>query len=163
MALLQPKKIRNKQVLKQIKTITRGYKDPKQFFIDTLAQGVAHIAAAFYPRPVIVRLSDFKTNEYRNLIGGSFFEQEEENPMLGFRGASRYTHALYEQAFALECKALHRVRDTMGLDNVMIMVPFVRTVAEAKRTVDALAKHGIKRGHNGLKLVMMCELPANVV
>ncbi len=163
MALLEPRKIKDKKVRDTIKQLTRGYKDKKQFFIDTLAYGMGTIAAAFYPRPVIIRLSDFKTNEYRNLIGGSYFEQEEENPMLGFRGAARYTHPLYQEAFALECAALQKVRRDMGLDNVKVMIPFVRTMQEAQKVIKELAKNGIRKGKNNLELVMMCEVPSNVL
>ena len=137
--------------------------DKKQFFIDKLAQEAGTIAAAFYPKPVIIRLSDFKSNEYRNLIGGSFFEPIEENPMIGFRGACRYYHDLYKEGFALECQALKVVRDTMGLKNLKIMVPFVRTVKEAQAVIAALETHGFKAGADGLQLIMMCEVPSNVV
>lgn len=162
MALLYPEKVTNKKNIRDIELLTSGYDDKKQFFIDTLAQGVAMIAAAFYPRNVIVRLSDFKTNEYRNLLGGEFFESQEANPMLGFRGASRYTHEQYREAFALECEALVTVRKNMGLDNVSVMVPFVRTIAEAQRTIAALHDAGLTSG-DGLSLVMMCEVPSNVL
>ncbi len=163
MALLKPEKITNNRIRKQIKELVGAYESPKRFFVDSLAQGIGMIAAAFYPRPVTVRLSDFKSNEYENLIGGSYFEQKEANPMLGFRGASRYTHEKYKKAFLLECAALVKVRNEMGLDNVMVMVPFVRTLDEAKRTIDLLSDCGLTRGVNGLKLVMMCELPSNVI
>jgi len=163
MALLRPKSIKNKKVKQQIEELTAAYPSKKQFFIDTLSQGIGMIAAAFYPRPVIVRLSDFKTNEYRNLIGGSQFELEEANPMLGFRGASRYTHEQYKDAFHLEVAALSRVREKMGLENVMVMLPFVRTVDEAKQVEALLAQYGLRRHQHGLKLVMMCEIPANVI
>ncbi len=163
MALLKPEKITDSRIRKQIKKIIAAYEGPEHFFVDSLAQGIGMIAAAFYPRPVIVRLSDFKSNEYSNLIGGSYFEQKEANPMLGFRGASRYTHEQYQEAFCLECAALLKVRNEMGLDNVMVMLPFVRTLDEAKRTLDVLAHCGLKRGKDNLKLVMMCELPSNVI
>ncbi len=162
MALVHPELVKKREQA-FIKKITRAYPTEKDFFINTLAQGVGTIAAAFYPKPVIVRLSDFKTNEYHNLIGGHYFEHEEANPMIGFRGASRYIHKLYAEAFALECKAMVKVRDEMGLDNVRIMIPFVRTTAEAKGVVEALAKHGLQRGKNNLELVMMCEIPSNVI
>lgn len=163
MALLRPKSIPNKKVKQKIEDIAAAYPSKKQFFVDTLAYGIGTIAAAFYPRPVIVRLSDFKTNEYRNLLGGEQFEVEEANPMLGLRGASRYTHELYQDAFCLEVAALLKVREGMGLENVMVMLPFVRTVDEAKRTVDLLAHCGLRRRQKGLKLVMMCEIPSNVL
>ena len=163
MALLEPSKIKDQSTKRKIEELVAAYPNKTEFFIDTLAQGIGMIAAAFYPRPVLVRLSDFKTNEYRNLIGGRYFEQEESNPMLGFRGASRYIHEQYQKAFFLECKALLKVREGMGLDNVMVMVPFVRTVDEAKRVVDELAHCGLRRKRKKLELVMMCEVPSNVV
>jgi len=163
MALVYPQKVTDKKIIKQIAAITAAYPDGKTFFIDTLAHHVGMIAAAFYPRPVIVRLSDFKTNEYRRLIGGSYFEQEEENPMIGFRGASRYYNDRYKDAFALECAALQKVRDVMGLRNIKVMVPFVRTVNEAKKVIACMAENGLERGNNGLELVMMCEIPSNVL
>ncbi len=140
-----------------------GYASPVDFYVDKLVEGVATIAAAFYPSKVIVRLSDFKSNEYANLIGGSLYEPEEENPMLGFRGASRYISEGFRDCFELECRAMCRVRDEMGLTNVELMVPFVRTVGEAKQVSDLLADNGLKRGENGLRLIMMCELPANAL
>lgn len=140
-----------------------GYPDPVEFFVAKLAEGIACIAAAFAPNPVIVRLSDFKSNEYANLIGGQQYEPEEENPMLGFRGASRYIAESFRPCFDLECRALKRVRDEMGLTNVEVMVPFVRTVAEAKAVRDLLAANGLRRGDNGLRLIMMCELPTNAL
>lgn len=163
MALLEPDKVTDVQVTATINTISAAYPDKKQFFIDTLAYGVATIAAAFYPKPVIVRTSDFKTNEYRNLIGGSYFEPEEENPMIGFRGASRYIAPAYAPAFALECAALKKVREQMGLTNLIIMLPFVRTTTEAKAALACMAEHGLRSGDNGLKIYMMCEIPANVL
>ncbi len=141
----------------------QGYDNPKQFFIDKVAEGVATIAAAFYPKPVIVRMSDFKSNEYAHLVGGKQFEPDEENPMIGFRGASRYTASSFAQCFALECAAMRKVRLDMGLDNIQIMVPFVRTLEEAKEVVDVLAYNGIERGKDGLKLIMMCEIPSNAI
>jgi len=147
-------------------TITKqiaGYADPVTFYVDKLAEGIAQIAAAFAPEPVIVRLSDFKSNEYANLIGGKNYEPHEENPMLGFRGASRYIDKVFRPCFELECRALKRVRDEMGLTNVQIMVPFVRTLLEAKTVTDLLAENGLKRGDNGLKHIMMCELPTNAL
>jgi pyruvate,water dikinase len=140
-----------------------GYPSPRAFYVEKLVEGVATIAAAFWPKPVIVRLSDFKSNEYRKLIGGARYEPEEENPMLGFRGASRYVSESFRECFALECEAMKRVRDEIGLTNVELMVPFVRTVDEARRVVDLLARHGLKRGVNGLRIIMMCELPSNAL
>ncbi len=140
-----------------------AYPDPIQFYIDKLSEGVATIAAAFAPKPVIVRLSDFKSNEYANLIGGDLYEPKEENPMLGFRGVSRYVAESFKPCFELECHALKKVRDDMGLTNVEIMVPFVRTVEEAKQAVSLLAENGLKRGENGLRLIMMCEVPSNAL
>jgi pyruvate,water dikinase len=128
-----------------------------------VAEGVATIGAAFWPKPVIVRLSDFKSNEYRKLIGGSRYEPEEENPMLGFRGAARYISAEFGEAFAMECEALKRVREDMGLVNIEIMVPFVRTLAQAKKVTEMLTAHGLKRGENGLRIIMMCEIPSNAI
>lgn len=163
MALLEPKRVTDKKTKKLIAQLTAPYESKRDYFVAMLAQGVGMIAAAFYPRPVIVRLSDFKTNEYRNLIGGVNFEEQEANPMLGFRGASRYTHERYQEAFKLECAAIQKVREGMGLDNVLLMVPFVRTVDEAKRVVNFLAHSGLKRSKDGLQLVMMCEVPSNVI
>ena len=140
-----------------------GYDEPVQFFIEKLAEGVGSIAAAFAPHPVIVRLSDFKSNEYANLIGGQRYEPREENPMLGFRGAARYIDSGFRPCFELECRALKRVRNEMGLKNVQIMVPFVRTVDEARRVVELLAQNGLERGKDELKIIMMCELPSNAL
>jgi len=148
---------------KAVESVARGHASPVAFFVDKLAEGVATIAAAFYPKPVIVRMSDFKSNEYRKLIGGSRYEPEEENPMLGFRGAARYISEEFAECFEMECLALKRVREQMGLDNVQIMIPFVRTLNQAARVVDLLARNGLKRGDNGLKVVMMCEVPSNAV
>ncbi|MGO1625958.1 MAG: phosphoenolpyruvate synthase, partial [Halomonadaceae bacterium] len=142
---------------------TAGYADPVSFYVDKLVEGISTLAASFHPKRVIVRLSDFKSNEYENLIGGKLYEPGEENPMLGFRGASRYVSDAFRPCFELECRALKRVRDEMGLDNVEIMVPFVRTPAEAEEVVGLLAANGLKRGENGLKIIMMCELPANAL
>ena len=147
----------------EIKRRSRGYASPVDFFVEKLTEGVATIAAAFYPEPVIVRLSDFKSNEYRKLIGGEIYEPEEENPMLGFRGASRYVAQSFRDCFELECRAMKRVRNDMGLTNVQLMVPFVRTVEEARGVVELLAAHGLKRGENALKLIMMCEIPSNAL
>ena len=148
---------------KAVESVARGHVSPRAFYVDKLAEGVATIAAAFYPKPVIVRLSDFKSNEYKKLIGGSRYEPDEENPMLGFRGASRYVSADFAQSFEMECIALKRVREQMGLDNVEIMVPFVRTLGEAEGVINLLGRHGLKRGENGLRVIMMCEVPSNAV
>jgi pyruvate,water dikinase len=146
-----------------VESAARGYPDPRAFYVEKLAEGVGTIAAAFWPKPVIVRLSDFKSNEYRKLIGGTRYEPEEENPMLGFRGASRYVAESFRDCFALECEAMKRVRDDMGLTNVELMVPFVRTVGEARAVMELLARQGLKRGENGLRVVMMCEVPSNAL
>ncbi len=148
---------------KAVESVARGHASPRAFYVDKVAEGVATIAAAFWPKPVIVRLSDFKSNEYRKLIGGSRYEPEEENPMLGFRGASRYLSADFGEAFAMECEALRRVRDDMGLVNVEVMVPFVRTLGQAKKVTDLLGQHGLKRGEQGLRVIMMCEVPSNAI
>jgi pyruvate,water dikinase len=148
---------------KAVESVARGHASPRAFYVDKVAEGVATIAAAFWPKPVIVRLSDFKSNEYRKLIGGSRYEPEEENPMLGFRGAARYLSADFAEAFAMECEALRRVRDEMGLVNVEVMVPFVRTLGQAQAVTELLARHGLKRGDQGLRLIMMCEVPSNAV
>jgi pyruvate,water dikinase len=142
---------------------TAGYRDGRSFYVEKLKEGVSTIAAAFAPKPVIVRLSDFKSNEYAHLVGGSLYEPVEENPMLGFRGASRYVSDDFAEAFALECDAIRSVRDDMGFTNVEVMVPFVRTVEEAKAVVEVLSKNGIERGRNGLRLIMMCEIPSNAL
>ena len=146
-----------------VESAARGHASPRAFFVEKLADGIATIGAAFYPKSVIVRLSDFKSNEYRKLVGGARYEPEEENPMLGFRGASRYISTDFADCFKMECEALKRVRNEMGLTNVEIMVPFVRTVQQAKRVVDLLAAHGLVRGENGLRLIMMCEVPSNAI
>ncbi|MBI3101923.1 MAG: phosphoenolpyruvate synthase [Burkholderiales bacterium] len=148
---------------KAVESVARGHASPRAFYVDKVAEGVATIAAAFWPKPVIVRLSDFKSNEYRKLIGGSRYEPEEENPMLGFRGAARYVSADFGEAFAMECEALKRVRNDMGLTNVQVMVPFVRTLGQAERVTKLLAQHGLQRGENELKLIMMCEIPSNAI
>ena len=148
---------------KAVESVARGHASPRAFYVDRVADGVATIAAAFWPKPVIVRLSDFKSNEYRKLIGGSRYEPEEENPMLGFRGAARYVSADFGEAFAMECEALKRVRQEMGLSNVQIMVPFVRTLEQARKVTELLARQGLERGKDGLQLVMMCEIPSNAI
>ena len=148
---------------KAVESVARGHASPRAFYVDRVAEGVATIAAAFWPKPVIVRLSDFKSNEYRKLIGGSRYEPEEENPMLGFRGAARYVSAEFGEAFAMECEAIKRVRNDMGLANVQVMVPFVRTLGQAKKVTELLARHGLERGKDDLKLIMMCEIPSNAI
>jgi len=148
---------------KAVESVARGHASPRAFYVDRVAEGVATIAAAFWPKPVIVRLSDFKSNEYRKLIGGSRYEPEEENPMLGFRGAARYVSEDFGEAFAMECDALKRVRNDMGLENVQVMVPFVRTLEQARKVTELLARHGLQRGKDGLKLIMMCEIPSNAI
>jgi pyruvate,water dikinase len=148
---------------KAVESVARGHASPRAFYVDRVAEGVATIGAAFWPKPVIVRLSDFKSNEYRKLIGGSRYEPEEENPMLGFRGAARYVSAEFGEAFAMECEALKRVRQDMGLSNVQVMVPFVRTLRQAKKVTELMAVHGLKRGENDLKIIMMCEIPSNAI
>lgn len=163
LALLNYNKIQDKGVKKQIDDLTFAYKDKSAYFVDRLAQGVAMIAAAFYPKDVIVRLSDFKTNEYANLIGGTEYEPIESNPMIGWRGASRYYHPLFLPAFELECRALKKVREEFGLKNLKIMIPFCRTVEEGKKVLEIMAKNGLKRGQNGLEVYVMAEIPANVI
>ena len=148
---------------KAVESVARGHASPKAFYVDKLAEGIATIAAAFWPKPVIVRLSDFKSNEYKKLIGGSRYEPDEENPMLGFRGAARYLAADFAGAFEMECLAMKRVRNDMGLTNVEIMVPFVRTLPQARKVIDLLAKNGLERGKDGLRLIMMCEVPSNAI
>jgi pyruvate,water dikinase len=148
---------------KAVESVARGHASPKAFYIDKLAEGVATIAAAFWPKPVIVRLSDFKSNEYKKLIGGSRYEPDEENPMLGFRGAARYLAEDFAESFEMECTAMKRVRDDMGLTNVEIMVPFVRTLGQAEKVVELMGRNGLKRGENGLRLIMMCEIPSNAL
>ncbi len=162
-ALLAYESLTDASLKARIDALTAGYTDKSQFFVDRLAEGVAMLAAAFYPKDVVVRLSDFKTNEYANLVGGRQFEPVEENPMIGFRGASRYYDERFRDAFGLECRALRKVRETMGLVNMKIMVPFCRTVAEGQRVLDILAQHGLVRGKDGLEVYVMCEIPSNVV
>jgi pyruvate,water dikinase len=163
MALVHFDDLSDDHARKEIEQLTAGYEDKKLFFIDRLAQGVAKIAAAFYPRDVIVRMSDFKSNEYANLIGGSEFEPVEDNPMIGFRGACRYYDESYREGFGLECLAMKKVRDEMGLTNVKLMIPFVRTVKEGGLVVAEMRKYGLIQGQNGLELYMMCEVPSNVI
>ena len=157
MALVHPEKVTPEDQAR-IDTLSRGFASPREFFVRTLAEGVGTIAAAFHPRPVIIRLSDFKTNEYASLIGGAAFEPVEANPMLGFRGAARYAHPAYADGFALECEALRRVRDDMGLTNLRVMVPFCRRVEEATRVLEAMARHGLERGRNGLEVFLRRKL-----
>ncbi|MDI3241033.1 phosphoenolpyruvate synthase [Arthrobacter sp. AL08] len=163
MALVHPERVTDPHEAEQIRALTSGFADPKDYFVDALALGIAKIAAPHFPRPVIVRLSDFKTNEYAHLIGGSAFEEPEENPMLGFRGASRYYDERYREGFALECAALKRVREKLGFSNIIVMVPFCRTPREADKVLAVMAEHGLVRGQNGLQVYMMCEIPSNVV
>ena len=163
MALIHPECVKDNQEREQLKQLTRSYISAEEFFISKLAEGVGTIGAAFYPKPVVVRMSDFKTNEYATLLGGRDFEFNEENPMIGFRGASRYTHPAYREGFALECAAMKRVRDDMGLTNVILMIPFCRRVQEAKKVLAYMAELGLKRGDNGLQIYVMCEIPNNVI
>jgi pyruvate, water dikinase len=163
MALIHPEEIDDPLVVGQIKLLTKGFIKPSDYFVRHLAEGVGTIAAAFYPKPVIVRMSDFKTNEYASLLGGRWFETEEANPMIGFRGASRYTHPAYADGFALECAAMNRVRKEMGLNNIKLMIPFCRRIDEAERVLAAMAAHGLRRGEDGLEIYLMCEIPNNVI
>lgn len=163
MALIHFDQIEDSAARRQIEELTRGYEDKTEYFVDHLARGIAKIAASQYPEPVIVRMSDFKTNEYANLIGGAQFEPEESNPMIGFRGASRYPHPLYREGFALECRAIKRVREVIGMSNVIIMIPFCRTLQEADNVLVTLAEHGLKRHQNGLEIYVMAEIPSNVL
>lgn len=163
MALVKFKQLKSSSVKKDIKKITKNYSDKSNYFVDKLSQGIATIAAAFYPKEVIVRLSDFKTNEYASLVGGKDFEPHEENPMLGFRGASRYYNDLYKEGFTLECKAIKKVREQMGLTNLKVMIPFCRTIEEGKKVLDVMSENGLKRGDNGLEVYTMLEIPSNVI
>ncbi len=163
MALLHPERVRDEQVRREVLSRAAGFEPPAEFFVDRLASGVAQIAAAFYPRQVILRFSDFKTNEYAGLVGGADFELPEENPMIGFRGASRYYDPRYREAFALECNAVRRVREQMGLVNLAVMIPFCRTLTEGRRVVAELEKNGLRRGRDGLEIYVMCEIPNNVI
>ncbi len=162
MALIHPEKM-DEATDQKISQLTAAYDTPQSYFVKVLSEGVASIAAAVYPKPCVVRMSDFKSNEYASLLGGEFFELDEANPMIGFRGASRYTHPNYEEGFALECAAMKHVREEMGFDNVILMIPFCRRVEEGQRVLDAMEKHGLKRGENGLKIYVMCEIPNNVI
>jgi pyruvate, water dikinase len=163
LALIYPDRVTPPSVKRQIAHLTKQYADQTDYFVDKLAQGVGTIAAAFYPKPVIVRLSDFKSNEYANLLGGADFEPTEENPMIGWRGASRYYSAGYQAGFALECQAMQRVRRDMGLTNVILMVPFCRTIEEGEKVLALMAEHGLVRGEDGLQVYVMSEIPSNVL
>lgn len=163
LALLHPDRVSDPDARRTIETLTYAYSDGAEFFVERLSEGIGTIAAAFWPKPVVVRMSDFKTNEYASLVGGSDFEAAESNPMIGFRGASRYAHPAYAEGFALECRAMKRVREQMGLTNVVLMLPFVRRVAEADLVLAEMAKHGLRRGENGLRVYAMCEIPNNVI
>jgi pyruvate,water dikinase len=163
LALLHYDKLKDKKLKRIIDELTYAYKSKADFFVEKLAQGVAMIGAAFYPKDVIVRMSDFKSNEYANLIGGAEFEPDEENPMLGWRGASRYYAGSYREAFGLECKAMKKARDEMGLTNIKLMIPFCRTVEEGKLVIEEMKKYGLIQGKNGLEIYVMCEIPSNVV
>jgi pyruvate,water dikinase len=163
MALVHPERIDDAAVRQEVAQLARGYATPGDYFVRQLAEGVGMIAAAFYPKPVIVRMSDFKTNEYASLLGGRWFEPHEENPMIGFRGASRYTHPAYAEGFALECAAMLRVRKDMGLTNVRLMIPFCRRVGEAQQVLAQMAQYGLQRGVDGLQIYVMCEIPNNVI
>jgi pyruvate,water dikinase len=163
LALLHPEKVDDPEARRTIDRLTQGYPDGSAFFVERLSEGIGTIAAAFWPKPVVVRMSDFKTNEYASLIGGAAFEPSESNPMIGFRGASRYAHPAYAEGFALECRAMQRVRDEMGLTNVILMLPFVRRIVEADLVLQTMADLGLRRGENGLKVYAMCEIPNNVI
>jgi pyruvate,water dikinase len=163
MALIHPEKVEDEEVLEEIDKLTGRYENKADFFVGKLAQGVGTIAAAFHPKPVVVRMSDFKSNEYESLIGGEYFEFEENNPMLGFRGASRYYDKRYLEGFALECKAMKKVRDEMGLTNLILMIPFCRRIEEAEKVLEEMKKNGLVRGENGLQVYMMTEIPSNVL
>lgn len=163
MALVHPEKVEDESVLREIEKLTAGYENKEDYFVEKLSQGVATIVASFYPKPVVVRMSDFKSNEYASLIGGEYFEFEESNPMIGFRGASRYYDERYREGFALECKAMKKVRDEMGLTNLILMIPFCRRIEEAEKVLAEMKKNGLERGQNGLQVYVMCEIPSNVL
>jgi len=163
LALYHYDSLKDKKIKSEISEITFGYKDKKQYFIDKLAEGVGQIAAAFYPKPVIVRFSDFKTNEYRSLIGGKLFEPEEANPMLGWRGASRYYDEKFKPAFEMEVQAIKKAREIFGLKNIWTMIPFCRTVEEGEKILNLMKENGLERGKDNLKVIVMCEIPSNVV
>jgi len=163
LALLQHKEIGDLDLTTKINQLTSAYENEKEFFVEKLAQGIAKIAASFYPEPVIVRFSDFKTNEYANLLGGNYFEPNEENPMIGWRGASRYYSPEYKEAFGLECQAIKKAREEMGLENVIVMIPFCRTVAECIKVQETMSEFGLIRGENGLQVYLMAEIPSNII
>ena len=163
MALVRFNELKDVAVKQKIEELTHHYPDKEKYFVDKLAEGVATIAAAFYPKDVIVRMSDFKTNEYANLVGGKDFEPTEENPMIGFRGASRYYHELYREGFGLECEAIRKVRDEMGFTNVKVMIPFCRTLEEGNKVIEVMKKYGLSQGVNNLKIYVMAEIPSNVI
>jgi pyruvate,water dikinase len=163
LALLNHKKIGDEELTFKINNLTTGYKNEEDFFIEKLSYGIAKIASAFYPKNVIVRLSDFKSNEYRNLLGGNYFEPTEENPMIGWRGASRYYSEPYEKAFGLECNAIKKVREKLGLNNVIVMIPFCRTIEELKKVYATMECYGLKRGESELQIYLMAELPSNII
>jgi len=163
LALMKYPNIKDKKARREIEKLTVGYKDKSQFFVDKLAEGIGRIGAAFYPNDVIFRLSDFKSNEYAALIGGAEFEPEESNPMIGWRGASRYYSETYRPAFELECKAFKKVREKTGLKNIKVMVPFCRTVEEGKKVIEIMKSKGLKQGKDGLEIYVMCEIPSNVI
>jgi pyruvate,water dikinase len=163
MALLFPERVAKPKVRRELAALSAGYRNGTDYFVSRLAEGIAVIAAAFYPRPVIVRTSDFKSNEYANLLGGADFEPSESNPMIGFRGASRYVHPAYQPAFELECQAIRRVRNEMGLTNLIVMIPFCRRTAEANQVLDIMARQDLNRGENGLQVYVMCEIPSNAL
>ena len=162
MALRHPDKVDDK-TRKELEELSQAYDNMEDFFVKTLSEGVATIAATVYPKPCVVRMSDFKTNEYATLLGGKFFEPEEDNPMIGFRGAARYSNPAYEDGFALECKAMKRAREVIGLDNIILMIPFCRRVEEGKKVLETMAKYGLKKGENALEIYVMCEIPNNVI
>ncbi len=162
MALIHPDKV-DDETRTKLGFLSRAYESPEDFFVKTLSEGVATIAASVYPKPCVVRMSDFKTNEYATLLGGKYFEPEEDNPMIGFRGAARYTHPDYADGFGLECRAMKRVRDMLGMENVILMIPFCRRVHEGEKVIEAMAKHGLEQGENGLQIYVMCEIPNNVI
>jgi pyruvate,water dikinase len=162
LAILHPDKTTD-DIKSYIESKSRGFNNPREFYVKRLAYGISRIGATFHPNPVIVRFSDFKSNEYRDLVGGSIFEPNEENPMLGFRGCSRYYSDFFKAAFQLECEAIRYVREIIGLSNVIVMLPFCRTVEECKKTIDIMREFGLERGINGLKIYLMCEIPSNVI
>jgi pyruvate,water dikinase len=160
---LQPERVIGAKVRRQLTKLVSGHRNGADYFTARLAEGIAVIAAAFYPRPVVLRTSDFKSNEYAALLGGAAFELDEANPMIGFRGASRYTHPAYQPAFELECQAIKHVRDDLGLTNVIVMIPFCRTLEEANQVLDIMARQDLNRGENGLQIYVMCEIPSNAI